>query len=168
MIFMKKVFAVTIAALILVLSAIPVFAANPSPTKPTDYNVIIHNPNGGTATYTIEVDEDGQHATLVAHPKNGYEFVGWRIEGDYVLVDGELTDEIITILMRSDINAYPIFRKIGTSSTTSGSISINSDTTSPKTGDSSSPVYFIFLFAGFFVVAAGAVGIKLVAGKKKY
>ena len=167
MIFMKKIFALAVAALILVFAAVPAFAAdkNPSPTKSTDYNVIIHNPNGGTATYTIEVDEDGQHATLVAHPKNGYEFVGWRIEGDYTLEDGTLTDEEITVLLHSDIQVYPQYRKIGSSSVTSTSISVNSDTTSPQTSDNSA-MYFIIAFCALFVVIAGAVGIKLAVSKK--
>ncbi|MBR1731044.1 MAG: hypothetical protein IJ725_01245 [Ruminococcus sp.] len=164
---MKKVFALAVAALILMFAAVPAFAAdkNPSPTKPTDYNVIIHNPNGGTATYTIEVDEDGQHATIVAHPKNGYEFIGWRIDGDYTLEDGTLTDEEITILLHSDVHVYPQFRKIGTSSTTSTSISIDSGTTSPQTSDNNA-MYFIIGFGVLFVVLAGAVGIKLAVSKK--
>ncbi|MBQ7505583.1 MAG: hypothetical protein IJT79_09780 [Ruminococcus sp.] len=165
---MKRIFALSVAVLILVFASVPAFAAkdNPSPTKPTDYNVIIHNPNGGTGTYTIEVDEDGQHATLVAHPKNGYEFVGWKINGKYVLESGSLTDEEITILLKSDVHAYPMFRKIGTSSVTSGSISINSGTTSPQTSDNSA-MYFIIASIVLFVVAAGAVGIKVAVSKKK-
>ncbi|MBR2109555.1 MAG: hypothetical protein IJ932_06420 [Ruminococcus sp.] len=167
---MKRFFALSVAVLILVFASVPAFAAkgdNPSPTKPTEYNVIIHNPNGGTATYTIEVDEDGQHATLVAHPKNGYEFVGWKINGKYTLESGSLTDEEITILLKSDVDVYPMYKKIGSSSVTSGSsISINSGTTSPKTSDNSA-MYFVIIFIALFVVAAGAVGIKLAVSKKK-
>lgn len=167
---MKRIFALSVAVLILVFATVPAFAAgekNPSPTKPSEYNVIIHNPNGGTATYTMEVDEDGQHATLVAHPKNGYEFIGWKINGKYVLLSGSLTDEQIEILLKSDVDVYPMFRKIGTSSVTSGSsISINSGTTSPKTSDNNT-MYFIIAFGALFFVAAGAVGIKLALSKKQ-
>lgn len=164
---MKRIFAVAVAALILVFSVVPAFAAkgNPSPTKPKEYNVVIHNQNGGTATYTTEVDEDGKHVTIVAHPKNGYEFTGWKINGKYVLELGDLTDEEITILLGSDVEIYPQYRKIGTSSTTSGSISINSDTTSPKTSDNSQ-LYFFIAFIVMFVAVMGALGIKLAKGKK--
>ena len=167
---MKRIFALSVAALILVFATIPAFAAktkNPSPTKPTEYTVIIHNPNGGTGTYTIEVDEDGQHATLVAHPKNGYEFVGWKIKGKYTILSGSLSDAELTVLLGSDIEAYPMFKKIGSKSVTSGSaISINSSPTSPQTSDNTA-MYFIIGFVALFVIAAGAVGIKLAISKKQ-
>lgn len=167
---MKRVFAICFAVLIVVLAAVPAFAAksdkNPSPTKPTEYNVVVHNNNGGTATYTTEVDEDGKHVTLVAHPKNGYKFKGWKINGKYILELGKLTDKEITILLQGDVEATPIYEKIGTSSTSSGSkVSINSGTTSPKTGDNSG-LYFIIIFAAAFAVIAGAVGVKLAISKK--
>jgi len=163
---MKKVFAVCVAMLIVVLAIVPAFAAaddNPSPTKPDEYNIVIHNSNGGTATYTTKTDKDGKHVTLVAHPKNGYKFTGWKIDGKYTLEVGELTDKEIQILLKSDVDAYPQFQKKG--STTSTSISIDSSQTSPKTNDSN-PLFFIIAFGALFVVAAGAVGVKLAISKK--
>ena len=164
---MKKIMAFAVAVFILVCASVPAFAAKdrPSPTKPDDYNVVIHNPNGGTATYTVEVDEDGQHVTLVAHPKNGYEFIGWKIDGKYKIISGDLTDAEIKILLGSDINAYPVYRKIGTGSTTSTSISINSSTVSPQTNDNNS-VFFFVVFIILFAVVSGALGLKLALGKK--
>ena len=166
MIFMKRISALIVAVLVLLFATIPAFAAdNPSPTKPTDYNVVIHNPNGGTATYTVKVDEDGQHVILVAHPKNGYEFIGWKINGKYTIISGDLTDEEIEVLLGDDINARAVFRKIGTSSTTSTSISVNSSTVSPQTNDNNS-VFFFIVFITLFAVISGFLGIKLAAGKK--
>lgn len=162
---MKRILALAVAALIIVFATVPAFAAV-SPTMPGDYNVVIHNPEGGTATYTIEVDEDGQHVTLVAHPKNGYEFVGWKINGKYILESGSLSDEEITILLKGDVDVYPMFKKIGSSEIATSKISINSSTTSPQTNDNNS-LYFIIAFSALFVVAAGAVGIKLALSKKK-
>ena len=176
---MKKVMALCFAVLIAVLAAVPVFAAkdkNPSPTKPKEYTIIVHNNNGGTGTYTTELDEDGRHATLVAHPKNGYRFKGWKINGKYVLEVGKLTDKEITILLQGDVEATPIFEKIGSkssssssptsSSTSSGStISINSSTTSPQTSDNNG-IFFIIAFAAVFAVIACAVGVKLAVSKK--
>ncbi len=162
---MKRFLALTVAALMLVFTMIPAFAAdkNPSPTKPVSYNVIIHNNNGGTGTYTMEVDEDGQHATLIAHPKKGYEFIGWKIKGKYTLLSGDLTDKEILVLLGSDIHVYPQFKKKDSGSTTS--TSINSSTVSPKTNDNNS-VFFFVTFIVLLVAVMGALGVKIASGKK--
>ena len=162
---MKRFCALAVAALILVFTAIPAFAKS-SPTPSKEYNVYIHNTNGGTATYTSNMKDDDKYVTLYAHPKNNYEFVGWKLKGKYALIEGDSSsDEVIEILLKSDVHAYPYFKYTGTGSTTSTSISINSGTVSPQTSDNNA-VYFIIVFAGLFVVIAGALGIKLAAGKK--
>ncbi|MCR5653631.1 MAG: hypothetical protein K6F88_07495 [Ruminococcus sp.] len=163
---MKRICALAAAVLILVFAAVPAFAAdkNPSPTKPTVYHVVIHNPNGGTGTYTMEFDEDGQHATLVAHPKNGYDFVGWKIEGEYTLVSGKMTDKEIVILLRSDVDVYPMFKKSDAGS--SSHISRNSSTVSPKTSNNDNSAFFFIVFSVLFVIVAGALGFKIAAGRK--
>ena len=168
---MKRLFAVAFAVVILVLSVIPVFAAkesNPSPSPSKEYTVIVHNTNGGSGTYTTTMDEDGKHVLLVAHPKNGYVFDHWVIDGKYVIDKGSLTDEEIRLLLKSDIVATPVFRKIGSSSTSSGSktsISSNPSPVSPQTGNNA----IFFAIAAFVALAAafGAVGIKLAVNKKK-
>ena len=106
---MKRIFSVFVAVLLIALSAVPVFAA-PSPTKSVDYKVYIHNTKGGTGTYTTKKDSDGKHVTFKAHPKNGYEFVKWVIKGDYEIEDGDLTDDEFTLLVNSDIDAYPYYK----------------------------------------------------------
>lgn len=168
---MKKTLSVLVAVIILALSAMPVFAAdddNPSPTASKEYNVIIHKVNGGSGTYTIDKDEDGQHATITAHPKNGYEFVKWIVnKGKYELEDGDLTDEEFTILLKSDVELTPVFKKKGTSSTSSGStisVSQNQSPTSPKTGDNT--MYFVIALSTVAVLGIGALGVKLATGKK--
>ena len=169
---MKRLFAVAVAVLILALGVIPAFAANnserPSPTPSREYNVVVHNTNGGTATYTTTIDEDGKHVLIVAHPKNGYEFDHWVIDGKYIIEDGSLTDEELRLLLKGDIVVTPVFKKIGSSSTSSGSktsISSNPSPVSPQTGDNA----LFFAIAAFVILAAafGAVGVKLAVSKNK-
>ncbi|MCH5303895.1 MAG: hypothetical protein J1E41_03440 [Ruminococcus sp.] len=163
---MKKTLSLLVAAIILVLSAMPAFAVV-SPTASKEYKVIMHNPNGGSGSYTTKTDKDGKHATLTAHPKNGYEFSKWVIEGDYVLEDGELTDDVISVLLNSDIHVYPQFKKIGSKSSETGSkitVSQNTSSTSPKTGDNT--IYFAIALIAAAVLAFGAVGVKLAVSKK--
>ncbi len=161
---MKKALSIVIALIILAVSAMPVFAA-PSPTASKEYKVTVHKTNGGSGTYTTKINKDGKHATITAHPKNGYEFVKWKAKGKYDIEDGDLDDEKIRILLNSDVEFTPIFKKIGTKShTSSPSISRNTSPVSPKTGDNS----IFFLIGGIALIAAAfsAVGIKLAVSKK--
>lgn len=156
---MKKLFAVFVAALIVVFAAVPAFAA-PSPTKSSgQYKVTIHNQNGGSGSYTQKVDKDGQHVTLTAHPKNGYTFTKWVIDGDYEIVKGKLTDDEIVVLLKSDIDVYPHFKGKG------GSVSVSQNTSpeSPKTGDSTPLVITLISLS---VLALGALGVKLAVSKR--
>lgn len=169
---MKKISAVAIALLILAFSVVPAFAAKkndrPSPTPSKDYTVVVHNTNGGNATYTTTIDEDGKHVLIVAHPKNGYKFDHWVIDGKYVIEQGSLTDEELKLLLKGDVIATPVFKKIGSSSTSSGSktsISSNPSPISPQTGNNA----LFFAITAFAVLAAAfiAVGVKLAVGKSK-
>ena len=160
---MKKVFAIIIAAVILALSVAPAFAAS-SPLPSIDYKIRIHNTKGGTGTYVTEKDKDGKHATITAHPKQGYEFDHWVIEGKYELEDGDLKNPELTILMNGDIEATPYFKYKGkTPSSSTTSIKYDDGDESPKTGDST---YLAYLFAGMFVVLLAGVGVKLASSKR--
>lgn len=160
---MKKTLSVIVALIIVALFAMPAFAA-PSPTASKEYKIVVHNNNGGTGTYTTKVDKDGKHATITAHPKNGYEFVKWTTKGKYDIDDGDLTSKKLIITLNSDVEFTPIFKKIGGKTSSTPSVSINESPVSPKTGDNS----FYFLIAGIGVLFAAfcAVGVKLVVSKK--
>lgn len=161
---MKKAVSLLFALIILAFASVPAMAL-PSPTASKDYKVIIHNTDGGTGTYTKEVDEDGRHVTVVAHPKKGYEFVKWKIKGKYDLEDGDLTDEELTVLMNSDLEFTPIFKKVGSKSTESKTpVKSNGSPTSPKTGDTS--VFFIFTGIALLLAAMTAVTVKLAKDRK--
>lgn len=166
---MKKIFSVLIAVLILAFSAAPALAySNSSPTASKDFKVIIHNTEGGTGTYTRHVDKDGKHVTVKAHPKKGYEFVKWKIKGKYDPEGGKLTDQELRVLMKSDLEFTPVFRKKGGQSTQPHSsqtpVKSNGSPVSPKTGDNS--MFFLFTFIGLACAAVTAVGIKLAVSKE--
>ncbi len=163
---MKRIVSVLFAVLIFAFAAMPAMAAkNPSPTASKEYNIVVHNTEGGTGTYTTKIDKDGKHATVKAKPKKGYEFVKWTSKGKYDIVDGDLTDDELTILLKSDVEFTPHFKKIGSKSE-SGSkpVKSNGSPVSPKTGDSSA--FYLFGFIGVLIAAFAAVGVKLAVSKK--
>lgn len=167
---MKKTISIILAAIIFAFMTVPAVSARDyviSPTASKEYKIIVHNTDGGSGSYTTEIDEDGKHATVTAHPKKGYEFVKWKTKGKYDLLDGDLTDEELEILLKSDVEFTPVFRKIGTkssSSTPSKPVSRNASPISPKTSDSTP--FFIIGFIALALAACAAVGIKLATAKK--
>lgn len=158
---MKKICAIVLAAVLMVFTVVPAFAAI-SPMPPVEYDVIIENTEGGKGSYTTEILEDKKHAILVAHPKDGYKFSHWVIEGDYTITDGSLTSDEITVLLNSDIVATPHFVADGKKPGTTPDQDHGS--TSPQTGDFI-PTLMIIFSSAFAVLFAG-VGVKLATSKK--
>ncbi|MBR2280034.1 MAG: hypothetical protein IJ903_03805, partial [Ruminococcus sp.] len=105
---MKKALSLLIAAVIIALSAMPAFAVI-SPTASKEYKIVVHNNEGGTGKYTTKVDKDGKHATITAHPKNGYKFSKWIIKGKYDIDEGDLNSKTLRILLKSNVVATPVF-----------------------------------------------------------
>lgn len=160
---MKKVFSVLVAVLILAVSAMPVFAA-PSPTASKEYKIVVHNNKGGSGTYTTKVDKDGKHATITAHPKNGYKFEKWVIKGKYKIVNGDLTSKKLTLILKGDVEATPIFTKKGSKSSGSTThISRNTSPVSPKTGDNT--LYFAIMISVGALLVLTALGVKISTAK---
>lgn len=164
---MKKTLSIFIATIIIALSAMPVFALV-SPTASKEYKIVVHNNEGGSGTYKTKIDKDGKHATITAHPKNGYKFSKWVIKGKYKITEGDLNSKTLKILLQGDVEATPIFTKIGSKSSASTgtpvSVSRNYSSTSPKTGDNS--MYFIIGISALAVLSLAAVGVKLAVSKK--
>lgn len=166
---MKKTLSILTAVLIIVISSMPVFAA-PSPTASKEYKIIVHNNKGGSGTYTTKVDKDGKHATITAHPKNGYKFDHWTIKGKYKITSGSLKSKTFRILLGGDVEATPHFVKIGKKSKTTSStgstitVSRNYSSTSPKTGDNT--MYFAIIISAVAISAFAALGLKLAVSKK--
>ena len=152
---MKKICAIVLAAVLMIFTVVPAFAAI-SPMPEVEYDVVIENTEGGKGSYTTELVEDKKHAILVAHPKDGYKFSHWIIDGKYTIVEGSLTDEEILIYLGSDVEATPIFIKDGTQST--GPADQDHGSTSPQTGDSGfNPILIV---SGLLVAIFGVVAIK--------
>lgn len=174
---MKKLVSLLTAVIVVALSAVTAMAA-PSPVASKELNVTVINTQGGSASYTVEYNADGEYVTLTANPKDKYQFSGWVIDGEYDIIEGTLQDETIVIRLKSDIKATPKYVKKGTGSTSTGSeipvksskapqgsASRNSSATSPKTGDTA--VYFMFGALAVLAAASVAVGVKLVCSNKK-
>lgn len=161
---MKKTLSIIIAVVIAALSVMPVFAVV-SPTASKEYSIVVHNNEGGSGTYTSKIDEDGKHATIVAHPKNGYEFVKWIINGKYVIEKGDLNSKKLRLLLKGNVVATPVFRKIKTGSKTTGTpVVVNRSSTSPKTGDNMP--YFVVGISAAALIVISALGVKLAKSKK--
>lgn len=161
---MKKTLSILVAFLIVTLSAMPVFAV-PSPTASKEYHIIVHNNEGGSGSYTTKVDKDGKHATIIAHPKNGYKFVKWIINGKYEIEKGDLNSKKLRLLLKGNVVATPVFKKISTGSKTTGShVVVNRSSTSPKTGDNT--IYFAVGISAAALIVISALGVKLAKSKK--
>ena len=162
---MKKVFAIAIAAVLLIaVSVLPAFADSVNSPDATKANYVIHiiDDDGGHVVkeYKTDVDEGGKQTVVITGiPDEGYEFSKWEITGDYV-PQGDLTDPTLELIISSDISAKPVFVKTqpGTDSTTATKSeepkNIDYGNKSPKTGSSDGAVVAILIVA---VLALGAV-----------
>ena len=93
--------------------------------------------------------ESDELVTFTALPGEGYHFVGWKIEGAYNIVEGNIYSPTIKLCPTSDIFATAIFNDAdGTVAT------MDTSPISPKTGQNSLPV-FLALVA--LVLSAGSI-----------
>ena len=71
----------------------------------------------GTVSPTVDnpvkvIQNNDETVTIHAEPADGYEFIGWEIDGTYTLPEGgSLTDPTLVIKPGSDVHAHAIFRK---------------------------------------------------------
>ena len=112
---MKKVISVLAVLLVLSLSVMPVFADSISSPKATvaDYDVIVVPVDGGTVTYIYitGVDDDGhQQVRFVAQPDDEWDFTGWEFDGEYTVIEGDLTDYTVTVDITTDVTVKPGFK----------------------------------------------------------
>ena len=85
-------------------------AAEESPTPVDYYKINTDTEGSGSVTIStnkVEKDTDGT-VTLTATNDEGF-FTYWIIDGNYRIVDGSLTDSVITIVPESDIDAVGSF-----------------------------------------------------------
>lgn len=161
---MRKVSAILFAAIILMFSVIPAFAAESPQGTTFRYDVIIIPTEGGDGSYEFEtgIDEDGNQTIIIKpDPKPGYEFDHWEIDGPYI-TEGELTDEELELTIHGDVKITPIYKnQQGTVAT--GTVDVDNSDTSPQTGSSNMalPIAVIILS----LAACGFATVKLVKSK---
>lgn len=127
---MKKIMSVVLALILVSVMSVSAFASV-SPTAPVEKDY-----DGGTVTYEKDPDKDNEY-TFTATSKDGYNFIGWEIEGNYEIVSGSLDGSPITIRLPSgvtfeDVYVEPVFKKVKDKTTTKK----DDDKKSPGTGDS--------------------------------
>ena len=142
---MKKIVSIVVALVLVSVLSVSAFAAKSVVAD------IITDFNGGTSTTTQ--DNSKNEFTFTADEKDGYNFVGWEIEGNYEIISGSLDSETITIRFEDDVDleeaaklATPEFKKVsdGGNKKPDGS---------PDTGDSMAVAALAVLALGGLVVS---------------
>ncbi len=140
---MKKLLAV-IAVVLVFAFCLPVCAmAVPSPVIPSEYECEV-SPNNANAGSVNKVDKGENVYEIIATPANGYKFVNWTIEGNYVVKEGSLTGTRVVIELSSDVKAVANFNAKGSDG--------DKDPTSPPSGD------VVYLIAIACLVALAGAG----------
>jgi hypothetical protein len=156
---MKKILLPVLIGIITIISIIPTFATtegNPSPSAKQQYTIIVNNNRGGTGSYTSITNKDEKYIILKAKTKKGYVFEYWVIDGKYVLIDGDLNSSKLKISLQGDCTATPYFRNKKTSQIESVSLTKNTSSTSPKTGETEEDnLYFLWIIAVAIVTNGG-------------
>lgn len=166
---MKKVIAVMFAAIVMLFSVVPAFAAvSPQPST-FKYKVEIIPTEGGDGDYkfTTGIDEKGeQHVFIEPIPYDGYTFDHWEITGGPFRTDSKYTDANMNIIISGDIVCTPYYRKASSGGTTgpvaTATAKKDNSTTSPKTGASDVVPYVVLVLS---LAACSAAVVKLVKSK---
>lgn len=100
---MKKTISVLFAVMMMLLSAVPAFAAASPQPSTFKYKVEIIPTEGGDGDYkfTTGIDEKGeQHVFIEPLPYDGYVFDHWEISGGPFRTDSKYTDPNMNILFQ--------------------------------------------------------------------
>ena len=111
---MKKTIAVLFAVMMMLLSAVPAFAAASPEPSTFRYKVEIIPTEGGDGDYkfTTGIDKNGeQHVFIEPLPYDGYTFDHWEISGGPFRTDSKYTDPNMNIIISGDIVCTPYYRK---------------------------------------------------------
>ena len=112
---MKKTIAVLFAVMMMLLSAVPAFAAASPEPSTFKYKVEVIPTEGGDGDYkfTTGIDEKGeQHVYIEPLPYDGYTFDHWEISGGPFRTDSKYTDPNMNIIISGDIVCTPYYRKV--------------------------------------------------------
>lgn len=166
---MKKIIAVMFAAIVMLFSVVPAFAAvSPEPST-FKYKVEIIPTEGGDGDYkfTTGIDKNGeQHVFIEPIPYDGYTFDHWEISGGPFRTDSKYTDANMDIIISGDLVCTPYYRKASNGGTTgpvaTATAKKDNSTTSPKTGASDVVPYVVLVLS---LAACSAAVVKLVKSK---
>lgn len=159
---MKKLLSFAAAVMILIVSLVPVFAAE-SPVATATYDININPSIGGSGAFefTTSIGVNGEQGVrLHAKPEDGYTFDHWEINGPYT-TNGKLTDPELDIIIAGDISVTPYYTKNGTVATqpaTTYTVKTDNSAKSPQTG-SSGNIAFVVLSVSLI---AAAVAVKFI------
>lgn len=110
---MKKTIAVLFAVMMMLLSAVPAFAAVSPQPNTFKYKVEVIPTEGGNGNYkfTTGIDENGeQHVYIEPIPYDGYTFDHWEISGGPFRTDSKYTDAKMNIIISGDLVCTPYYR----------------------------------------------------------
>ncbi len=170
---MKKIISI-VAVLAILLCGMVTVAAERSPgaTAPDGYifiDVLPYPPETGSADSSehgyIQIDS-GENITLTATARAGYRFSHWEfVKGDYELLEGSLTDDVIVIEAEGDqsLLVYAHFIKEGeepTNPTDKPSLPGDDGSQSPVTGDETLVPFIVFSVAAIFTAFAVVVILR--------
>lgn len=144
---MKKVVSVVLALVLVSVLSVSAFAAK-SVVAPVEKEY-----DGGKITYQPSADKDNEY-TFVADPKDGYNFIGWEIEGDYEIVSGSLEGSPITVILKDGTapeDVTPLFEKV--SDEPIETTKKPGKDTSPKTGKSVAMLALAVVACGGLIVS---------------
>lgn len=161
---MKKMISVALA-IVMIFALAATFAAKDSPVGKDYYSIDVgYSPadgslgtaSGDKSSVKISAPDEDGNVTLTAVSKDKGVFSKWNIKGDYEIVSGKLTDSVIVIKPKSDVEAIAEFTAPGSSPDQKPTEKPNDSKTSPKTGD---PMWIILGLA-VLALGAGAIAVK--------
>lgn len=106
---MKKVLSVFVAVAIVAALSLTAFAYTPSPVSVGEFNVRVDSyATGELGPGSYTVNEDGTiSVTRVA--ESDYNYLGWKIYGEYEIVSGTLKSDTLTVRPLSDLRIVEMY-----------------------------------------------------------
>lgn len=147
---MKKIVCLVLA-LVMVFAVSAVAMAAESPEATSQYSCELKNDNANAGSVKKEVTATDTY-TLTATPVDGKKFAGWTISGNYTIVSGSLTSEVIVVKLTGDIVATAKFNEKGLSGDGSGN--------APETGDNAG---LLLLIGALSLAGLGVATKKVIA-----
>lgn len=105
--------------------------------------------NGGTVKVSNGALEPGKKVTLVAKASDGNTFAKWVIEGDYEIVEGDLTSETLVIIPKEDVSVETVFTDADGKELTGLATETEKSDKSPKTGVATGVLFLSLIGSAF-------------------